>query len=95
VGAEGSAALTRPTRTEGSPHDRSTRLCDAALNAIQTHPDYNGEKLIVFLNDGERSGIGLTGYEQDSEAMADLLIYLRAIFKANGKTLLIAPLGQG
>jgi hypothetical protein len=83
-------------RTE-EPHDRLTRLCAAMTDALDAHPERRvGDKCIVFLDDGFRGGLQLHGYDQDSEAMADLFIHLRALFEANGKTLLFAPLrGDG
>lgn len=86
----------RPTRTEGEPHDRLTRLCAAMTEALDAHPEHGDEKAIVFLqaSDG-RGGIVLHGYDDDVDAMADLLVHLTAIFEANGKQLLIAPLREG
>lgn len=81
-------------RTEGEPHDRLTRLSDAAVQAIEVHDEYReGDKAIIFLDDGTRGGIVLHGYDDDTDAMADLIIHLKAIFEANGKQFLIAPLG--
>jgi hypothetical protein len=82
-------------RTEGEPHDRLTRLCDAMLDTLAAHPEVGDEKVIIFLQDGGRGGLVLHGYDEDTDAMVDLLIHLKAIFEANGKTLLVAPLGQG
>ena len=56
--------------------------------ALDAHPEYTSEvRCIVFLDDGKRGGLQLHGYDNDTEAMADLLVHLRAIFAANGKTL--------
>jgi len=83
-------------RTEDEPHDRLTRISSRAIEAIEHDPETKpGDKCIVFLDTAERGGIGLSGYDSDSEAMAALLVHLRAIFEANGKTLLLAPLGRG
>lgn len=76
------------------PHDRMTRMCDAAITTFETHPEHrDGDKCIVFLDDGKRAGIVLHGYTSDVDAMADLLIHLKAIFEANGKTLQVHALG--
>lgn len=80
-----------PRRTE-EPHDRLTRLCAAMTDALDAHPERGDEKAIVFLQDEKRGGLQLHGYDDDTEAIADLLVHLRAIFEANGKRLLIAPL---
>lgn len=83
-------------RTEGVPHDRLTRMCDAAIQAFEGHPEYrDGDKCIVFLNDGKRGGLVLHGYDDDADAVADLLLHLRAIFRANGKDLQIHALRTG
>lgn len=82
-------------RTE-EPHDRLTRLADVAIRAFEADPEYrDGDKCIVFLDNGQRGGLVLHGYENDADAMVDLLIHLRAIFRANGKDLMIATLGEG
>ena len=75
-------------RTEGRPHDRLTRLAAAMTDALETDPEYqDGDKAIVMLDDGTRGGIVLHGYDDDVQAMTDLLCHLKAIFEANGKRL--------
>lgn len=74
------------------PHDRLTRLCGAMTDALDAHPERGDEKCIVFLQDAERGGLQLHGYEDDADAMADLFLHLKAIFESNGKTLMFAPL---
>lgn len=86
----------RPTRTEGEPHDRLTRLCAAMTDTLEAHPERGDEKCIVFLQDSERGGFQLHGYEDDTEAIADLFLHLKALFEANGRTLMFAPMpGEG
>jgi hypothetical protein len=83
-------------RTEGEPHDSLTRLTKVMTDALEADPDYDKRiKVQVFLNDGTRGGIQHSGYDEDSEAIADLFVYLAQMFEASGKTLLIAPLGRG
>ena len=70
------------------PHDRLTRVCAAMTDTFDAHPEHRqGDRCIVFLDDGHRGGLVLHGYDDDTEAMADLLIHLRAIFRANHKDL--------
>jgi hypothetical protein len=88
-------AEERPTRTEGEPHERLTRLCSAMTEALDANPERGDERCIVFLQDGERGGLVLHGYDDDTEAITDLILHLRAIFEANGKQLLIVPLREG
>ena len=87
--------MSDETRTEGEPHDRLTRLCAAMIDALDTHPERGDEKCMIFLQDEKRGGLVLDGYDNDTEAMADLFMHLRAIFRANGKELLLAPLNRG
>lgn len=83
-------------RSEGRPHDRLTRMCDAAITAFENHPEHRDtDKCIVFLDDGRRGGLVLHGYDNDLEAMTDLLMHLRALFRANGKDFQIHAIGQG
>jgi len=82
------------TRTEGEPHDRLTGLCDVMTKALRADPGCDDAvKCAVFLQDGDRGGLVLDGYENDVDAIADLFMHLKAIFEANGKKLMIAPLG--
>lgn len=88
-------------RTEGGPHNRETRIVaivqEAIVAALAEHPELEagGEKLIVFMDGQERSGLVLHGYEDDTEAMVNLFMHLKAIFKANGKELGFMPLAGG
>ena len=74
------------------PHDRLTWLCDAMIKTLEAHPEHGEEKCIIFLQDGKRSGLVLHGYDDDVEAMTDLLLHVRAIFRANGKDLHFVPI---
>ena len=85
--------MEKPTRTE-EPHDRLTRLCAAMTDALEAHAERGDEKCIIFLQDRERGGLQLHGYEDDTEAMVDLLMHMRAIFRASGKELHIVPMGK-
>lgn len=78
------------------PIDRLTRLCEAMTKALEAHPEFGEDvKCIVFLDDKERGGLQLYGYSDDIEALTHLFLHMRAIFRANGKDLLFAPLGEG
>jgi hypothetical protein len=83
----------RPSRTH-EPQDRLTRLCDAMTKTLEAHPERGDEQVIVFLTSDadQKRGLVLYGFEDDSEAIAELFIHLKAIFEANGKTLVLAPL---
>lgn len=83
-------------RSEDGPVDRLTELCAVMTDALDAALEAGEEpKCIVFLQDGQRGGLQMHGYDDDTEAIADLFMHLKAIFEANGKTLLFAPLGTG
>jgi hypothetical protein len=71
------------------PHDRLTRLCAAMTDALDAHPERGAEKCIVFLQDEKLGGLQLHGYEDDTDAIVDLFVHLRALFASNGKTLAV------
>ena len=81
-------------RTEDQPHDRLTRITVAMTTAMERHPEFNPvtDKCIVMLDDGAKGGLQLFNYDDDTDAMVDLFQHLEAIFEANGKKLMLAPL---
>lgn len=80
--------MGKPTRSEGKPHDRLTRICEAMCDAMDAHPErHSDDKAIVFLTSTKKGGIQLHGWDDDIDAMAALLTHLQAIFEANGKSL--------
>lgn len=86
-----------PTRSEGEPHDRPTRLLNAALEAVKAHPEYTDEKLMLFL-DSDEHGMGalvIDGYDDDAEAIANLFMHMRAIFRTQGKDMKLIEIGRG
>jgi len=82
-------------RTEDEPHDRLTGLTVPMLEALRERADAAEVKCMIFLDGDGRGGLVLDGYDSDAEAMTNLIMHLKAIFEANGKTLVIAPLRQG
>lgn len=86
----------RPTRSEDEPHDRLTRICDAMTNTFEAHPEHHtGDRCVVFLDSDSRGGLVMYGYDDDAEALANVFAHLRAVFRANGKELLLAPMQAG
>ena len=68
------------------PHDRLTRICDDMTKTFDEHPEHvDGDKCMVFLDNGKVAGLVLHGYEDKTEAITDLLMHLQAMFKAAGK----------
>jgi hypothetical protein len=85
-------------RRTQQPHDRLTRLCAAMTDALDAHPERGDEKCIVFLQSDadRRGGLQLHGYEDDTDAIVDLFLHLKALFRSKGKDLYFAPIpGDG
>ena len=77
-------------RRTTEPHDRLTRICDAMTKQFDLHPEkLPGDRAIVFLDsqDDKRGGINIHGYDDDLEAIVDLFMHLRAMFRATGRDL--------
>jgi len=68
------------------PVDRLTELC-AEMTTPLDKSENDDVKAIVFLNDGERGGIQLHGYDSQAEAMAELFLHMKAVFQSMGKDL--------
>jgi hypothetical protein len=51
------------------------------------------DRAIVFLVDEHKGGIGIAGYDDDKDALVDLIVHLRAIFRARGQDLHFVPVG--
>jgi hypothetical protein len=82
-------------RTEGEPHDRLTRICNVMSTAFEKHPEHReSDRCVIFLNSESRGGLVMVGYDDDAEALANVFGHLRAVFRANGKDLLFAPMPQ-
>lgn len=72
----------KPRRTT-EPHDRLTNLANDMLDAV----DLGGVKAIVLLTGDTMNGVGMSGWDDDTEAVAYMLIHLQAIMRVNGKEL--------
>ena len=68
------------------PMDRLTRLT-VEMTVPLERPENEDVKAIIFLQDGERGGIQIHGYDDQNEAMADLFMHMKAIFQSVGKDL--------
>jgi hypothetical protein len=77
-------------RVSDQPHDRLTRLCVRMTEPLD-ETENDDVKAIVFLNDTESGGIQIHGYDDAAEAMTDLFIHMRAIFRSMGKDLSFIP----
>lgn len=81
-------------RRDTQAFDRATRLCDTALKAMEATDDYRDERLVLFVSGDKERGLVTSGYDDEIDALVDVFSHLRAIFKANGKDLMFAPLGR-
>jgi hypothetical protein len=52
------------------------------------------DRAVIFLDGDGRGGLVMVGYDDDAEALANVFGHLRAVFRANGKDLLFAPMPQ-
>ena len=55
---------------------------------------HSNDRAIVFLVGEAKGGIGIAGYDDDADALVDLMVHLRAIFKARGHDLHFVPVGE-
>ena len=73
------------------PVDRLTRIADSMIKAMEAHAEArDDDKAIIFVDDDERGGIAIHGYEKVSDAIVDLLGHLEVLFKSIGKEMNIA-----
>ena len=82
-----------PKVSTGEPHDRLTRLANEVLETLESHPEYEkGVQAIVFIDLEGRGGVGFHGYEDQRDALVNLIMHLRAIFESIGKRMEIHPI---
>lgn len=95
--------MSEVIRQLDEPINRENRIIQHMADQAKTHEEWvRGDKTIVMYYGATGAGIGVYGYENnefsDSEAMADMLTSLIAIFEANGMLLSLIPIkekGQG
>ena len=73
-----------PVRTH-EPHDKLTRLADEMLAIIKG----DDVKAIVMLTDETNAGVGMSGWEDDAEAVAFMLVELQTVMRASGKDMIL------
>lgn len=79
-----------PKRTANQPHDRLTEVTGVMVAALESLPDSEDLKAIVFVNDGERGGTCMHNYDGDDiAAAADAIEHVAAILEVQGKELRI------
>jgi hypothetical protein len=73
------------------PMDRLTRLSEEMTTPLDREEN-SDVKAIVFLNNGERGGIQIYNYDNETEALTDVFIHMKAIFNSMGKDLEFVPI---
>lgn len=84
------------SKMTNEPYDRLTHLSVDMTKPLE-RPENADVKAIVFLADDDRGGIQIHGYEGDQaglEAMVDLMIHMKAVFEAHGKTLQVISMDE-
>jgi hypothetical protein len=77
------------TRRSHVPIDRLSELADKMMKVLDA-PENGDVQAMVFLHDRKSGTIGIHGYdgeEADIDAMADLIVHLKAVFAMHGKSL--------
>lgn len=73
-------------RVEHEPFDRLTSLCAEMTTVLDTEENADVQA-VIFLMADERGGIQTHGYPDLNDAMVDLFVHLRAMFRATGRDL--------
>ena len=72
------------TRSEQEPHNPLTELCDQMLDVIHT-PEHQHLKAVVMLaDDSNEGGMGLHGYDDEVDAVTDILVHAKALIESSG-----------
>jgi hypothetical protein len=84
-------------RSEGEPHTRLTRICEAMSVTLENHPENPDQniKAVVLLDDTQSNegGFVLVGWDDPEEILAHLLQHAEALAKAYGIPFAIMPGG--
>lgn len=78
----------KDVRKEGVPFDRLTNLCQE-MSTVLDREENRDIRAIIMLHDGERGGIEHYRIKDDNELVSVVLIHLKAIFAAYGKSISI------
>ena len=86
--------MTKPPTKSDVPQDRLTRIGNTMLATFNEHDEkIAADRAVVFLKDETKGGIAIAGYDDDRDAIVDLMAHLRAMFHANGLELHFVPVG--
>lgn len=91
--------VTDTRRDVGEPKNRLSRIANSMLTTGTLHGEHDdADRFIVMIMNGRDGTVALHGYNdnenKDTDAMADLLVHVEAVFRANGKQVSIAFIGE-
>jgi len=66
-------------------YEPMSRLTELTEKMMEDLPD--DVKCIVMLTDDDKHGVGMSGWNDDMEAIVHMFLHLQAIMEANGKTM--------
>lgn len=76
---------------DDKPNGRLTRICESMIRALEGHPELSDDQCCILLMEASTNetnqrigGLVLRGYENELDAVTDLLVHVGAILKANG-----------
>jgi hypothetical protein len=83
------------TRSEDVPHNELTELCDRMLDVVHT-PERRHLQAVVMLQDQESNdgGMGLHGYDDEADAVTDILYHVKALLEAIGNGTRLVVINQ-
>ena len=88
--------IRNPRRTD-DPHSRTTRMAAWLCDQLGGHHEaLDGDKVIVMIHGAdEDGGVAFNGYEADSAAQDDMILFVRAVFEARGATFHVVKMRSG
>lgn len=93
--------MARNVTTSDTPQDRLGRVIDAAMTAIEAHPEYReGDRVLIMAHDRTtmKGGNAGLGFEDAEEVMATMMEHAEAFAKSQGfpfRLLPIDSIGEG
>lgn len=78
------------------PVDRLTRISKDMLENLRNHKESEDKDraIVLLFDENGNGGIGISGYDQDTDAMVDLYLHLKALCRANGQDLHLVIAGE-
>jgi len=83
-------------RSEGDPQTQLGRVAHAMTQTLAAHPEKGDvQQAIVLLHDSKTGTAHFWGYEQDTDALEDLITFMRNLGRAHGITIDVNEIGRG